>query len=78
MSMRGGPGRDTAYDGQWNPRVGSYILPPLIGLPFHEMVKNGIYLPPWDSPWDSPLPPWFSPACLASRIPANAFLSLVQ
>ncbi|KAF8442723.1 hypothetical protein BGX38DRAFT_1314084 [Terfezia claveryi] len=34
-------GRDSAYDGQWNPRVNAYILPPLIGLPFHEMVKNG-------------------------------------
>ncbi|KAF8429056.1 hypothetical protein EV426DRAFT_672849, partial [Tirmania nivea] len=33
--------RNSAYDGQWNPRVNAYILPPLIGLPFHEMVKNG-------------------------------------
>ena len=39
--MSGGPGRDTANDATWNTRMGSFILPPLIGLPFHEMVKNG-------------------------------------
>lgn len=39
--MSGGPGRDTAYDGTWNSGLGAYILPPLIGLPFNDMVKNG-------------------------------------
>lgn len=33
----------SAYDGTWNPETQTYVLPPLVGLPFSEMVRNGIY-----------------------------------
>jgi hypothetical protein len=31
----------SAYEGTWS--SGTYVLPPLVGLPFSEMMKNGRY-----------------------------------
>jgi hypothetical protein len=37
------PTPQTAYDGTWDAETQTYVLPPLIGLPYSSMVKNGSY-----------------------------------
>lgn len=33
----------SAADGTYNPRLGAFLLPPLVGLPYHDMVANGMF-----------------------------------
>lgn len=40
------PAPQSAYDGTWDSNTQKYVLPPLVGLPFSEMRKNGNLLPP--------------------------------
>ncbi|PUU77914.1 hypothetical protein B9Z19DRAFT_1065493 [Tuber borchii] len=36
------PAPQSAYDGTWDSNTQKYVLPPLVGLPFSEMRKNGM------------------------------------
>jgi hypothetical protein len=33
----------SAYGGQFDSSTNTYLLPPLIGLPYSDMVKNGLH-----------------------------------
>lgn len=35
----------SAADGTYNPKLGAFLLPPLVGLPYSDMVANGMFPP---------------------------------
>lgn len=35
----------SASDGTYNPKLGAFLLPPLVGLPYPDMVANGMFPP---------------------------------
>lgn len=35
----------SASDGTYNPKLGVFLLPPLVGLPYPDMVANGMFPP---------------------------------